>query len=166
MARIVVHALLLILVSGIAVNGAQGQEKKPLQHLKKDDPNTIYVNYSQDPACKSMYEKVVDNELARSRIKRKTLWDFNEVSLFVTVHCSEKDSGQGFIFTLSVNFGKLVPAEIESDRSFIIVYWEPGQFGSYGVSTYDSEGTQMVRNYLRNAMEDALTDYLKANFDL
>lgn len=166
MARIVVHALLLIFASGIAVNGAQGQEKKPLQHLKKGDPNEIYVNYAQDPDCKSMYEKVVDNELARSRIKRKPLWVFNEVSLFVTVHCSERDSGQGFIFTLSVNFGKFAPAEIEADRSFIVAYWEPGQFGYYGVSTYDSEGTQMVRNYLRNAMEDALTDYLKANFDL
>ena len=166
MVQILVHVLVLIFVSGLVVEGAQGQAKKPLQHLKKDNPNEIHVNYSHEPDCKTSHEQVVDNELAQSRIKRKPLWNFYELVLFVDVRCSETVPGREFLFMVTANFGRFEPAEIVADRSFIIVYLEPGNFGSYGISTQGSKGNRTVRDALRNAVEDALTDYLTVNFDL
>lgn len=116
--RIVIHALILILASGMVVEGVQGQLEIPTVHLKKTNPNELYVLFSQLDDCEGSYEQVVNNELVQSRIKRAEDWEINELLLIVDVICMPLDITSSIIYDPDVKFGGY---RLSS-------YWQPNEF--------------------------------------
>lgn len=143
-----------------------GQTGKPQQHLIKENPNELYVFYFQDSECVGTYESIIDTELAQSRIKRKSYWEYEELQLHVEVGCLKRDSGIGFVFVINVAFGKPIRAEEGVTPGWVRTFYEPFNYGTFGIVGNDGRTQQFIRNSLRGSMEKALTDYLKANFDL
>lgn len=163
--RIVVHALILTIAWGMQIESVYGQSKFSKGHLKKYNPNELWVVFVQEDDCKGSYEQVIENELARSRIKRKTSWAYNELSLEVIVRCITSNSD--VFFTVDVHFTKNeLPTDPKpGEYDFVTLHYMPG-YGRYGVSSNDKEGEYFIKNTLRESIEEAMTDYLKVNFDL
>ena len=150
------------------VQGAQGQETQ-LGHLKKDNPNELNVMFAQNEYCLGSYERIVNNELIKSRIKK--LVEFAEMNvpiLWVSITCTPMDSGTGLIFNIDVDFVRRVPAynPQPGELSWTIITHSPS-YGNHGyIRDSATETEQFISSALRGFVENALSDYLRINFDL
>lgn len=136
---------------------------EPKWWMKNEDPNSLYFHYSQDRLCPGSYEDAVAAALVRSRIKREEHWIPGELVLYVNVVCMATKPASGFAYSIDVRFGRFFinpkdPTDIE------IALYGPSNYGVIGTSSKD--GGRFIRDTVRNSVESALTDYLKANFDL
>lgn len=149
------------------VEVAQGQSDLPIGHLKKTNPNNIYVNYFETEDCGASFEQVINNELAQSRIKREEFWNHDELMMLVHVKCMPLSNRPSIVYIVDVSFGKFIrPVNRElNELNFLPVIFED-RYGVFGITSDDSEGQQFLRNAVRDEVEKALTDYLKVNFDL
>ena len=156
---------LLVCVAG----NVQGHER-PLGHLKKDNPNELVVLIGQGENCGDSYERIVNNQLIKSRIKK---WEeaigIDIPFLWVSVKCMRLKSGSGYIFKIETAFVRQVPAwnRQPEERSLTTITHKP-EYGSYGFSSGISttENEQFISNTVRECVENSLADYLKTNFDL
>lgn len=163
--RIVIQALILIVAGGMVGEDVQAQTKKPLQHLKKENPNELYTSDIQSNDCVGSSESVLDAELTQSRIKRAPGWRYDELYLEVYVSCLKDDLGRGLTFNVFVAFGKTIRAEDDAEPSWVRLYYEPFAYSTLALTGNDG-AAQYIRGVVRDKVEEALTDYLKANFDL
>ena len=149
------------------VEFAQGQSDFPMGHLKKTNPNSIFVSYIEADDCGASYEQVVNNELAQSRIKRKEYWEYDELMMRVKVNCMSLNNLPSIVYIVDVSFGRFMrPVNREpNELTFLPVLYQ-NMYGEFGITTDNSEGQQFLRNSIREEVEKALTDYLKVNFDL
>ena len=158
--RIGVAVGLVVTVTACLIGGTlEAQTNKPIGHLKKEDPNELFVFYAQNGECPGNYESVVNAQLAQSRIKKGIGWKYKELLLWVNIKCVDVSELIGY--SVSIYFGELIPSESGAERNFIFRAYEPDRYSSFGLG--DDE---YLRNVVRNYVEIALTDYLKANFDL
>ena len=122
----------------------------------------------RDDDCNGSYERVVENELVQSRIKRKEeLPEFREVFLDVRITCvavDEKDRDYQ-VYDVTVRFGEVVPVTDHKpdEYSFMFMYFAAFGYANTGISP---TAEMKITNTLRSNVESSLADYLKANFDL
>ncbi len=159
-----VSALLFIALS-LSLAAAR-VDAQPREYMKKPSPDELYVSFSQDSECPWPLEHVVDGALVRSRIRRKPQWTFGETVLFVRVNCVGASNGRVFAYSMGVSFGVFVPAEADAQRLIDEVKINPDAYSSYGTGISNDSGRQFLENSLRERIERALVDYLRANFDL
>jgi hypothetical protein len=123
--------------------------------IKSPNPNELAYYAGVDEDCladKSIISNTIEGVLIRSRVKPSVaFYENNRTYLSVTLNCLEPENGK-HIFTLSIHFGKLNPKpSILFDKSY-------GFFGA--------GGKEFIIQNLKISTEQAVTDYLKANFDL
>ena len=80
--------------------------------------------------------------------------------------CSPVATGRPYIYSISAGFAEIVKVERQTGRVLAIVYHKPFSYGVYGTTSSRDDVEETVRRALRKTVENALTDYLKANFDL
>ena len=144
---------------------------------KKTGPDSLYVLYAQSGNCPgSSYEDEVDGELVRARIKPTSslFGAFNRLFLKVNVRCLEEQDRPGnYLYEYDVYFAELASDDdIISSRAqrlfepFIAGYflrlYDPS-YGSFGQTGNKRSAESVIRESLRDAVSNALTDYLKAN---
>ena len=123
--------------------------------FKKDNPNELAYYAGSDDDCPIDDERVrdiVEGVLVRSRIKPLggTEWTSAPLYLSVMLNCMKLE-GNNPIFTMRIAFGKLIPIPILYDHSF----------GYFGTRPKD-----FIESRLKDRVENAITAYIKVNFDL
>ena len=163
--RIIAAAVLLVAFA----YPAAGQTENP-SPLKVENPDTIKVAYLQEPDCPGTEDSInemIDGLLVRSRLKRSNvpfdMWMGNPISLVVLTECGRSEQGH-YIYSASAGFREAVMIERSSGKVLAYVFHNPFSYGRIGMGSDDYKET--VRTAVRSAVERALTDYLKANFDL
>ena len=126
--------------------------------LKDDKPEEMYATAIGAEGCphsESEIEEILHGLLIRSRIKPSAEWNSGEVLLTVRLRGIE-DSGL-YTYSLEVElarwhvvFGAIISTTIMGD-----------DYGSYGRDTKSG-----ITRIVKESAENALTDYMKANFDL
>ena len=160
--------ILGLIVSLCMTGNVQGQVKNVLvAHLKKPNPNELYVSYWQGDDCEDSYEQIVYNELTQSRIKRLEEWDYDVLYMDVDVHCMKlpKRPNQ-LVFSIDMHFAVDAREPVAKPGTFVVSLLYRPDYGNFGITTNDYEGQTLLRNILRECVEKALVDYMKANFDL
>jgi hypothetical protein len=122
--------------------------------IKSPNPNDLayYANADEDcPINSSAISNIVEGVFTRSRIKPSSrFYEKNRVYLNVLLDCLERgDAHPVFVFT--IQFGKYKPVPILFDRPYSV----------FGIGDKES-----MSQALKTKTEDAITDYLKINFDL
>ncbi len=151
-----------------ATADATGQHEIPTGHLRKSDPDELYVAFFEESECGVSLETILESELAQSRMKRKEFWNYNELLLYVRIRCLPLDrSPPRTVYSIEIEFGEFTyPTNKQKDEySFLETYYEP-DFGTFGITSNDEVGRQFFRNGFRESLERALLAYLKVNFDL
>ncbi|MYB62832.1 MAG: hypothetical protein F4X69_15855 [Gemmatimonadetes bacterium] len=166
--------LLAVLIAAVTLPAA-GQEKQPsIKHLKKSDPDVLFMGTSIDNSCpgtERSYERIVEGEMLRARIKRTSIWNWYEIALNVNVSCHRDRSQRGTMevltYSIFVTFLVFYPVEdpAPDELDFRQVVYLPSYVGSgLSVNHDNAEEERVIHANLRNAVTNALTDYLKANF--
>ena len=136
------------------------RERIVRRHLKKENPNELWVSYYQSEDCPGSFDQVIDNEMTQSRVKqvypdRIT----NTLILNVDIACLPFDDDRRFVFELDIYFFRWVEFLYVEERYL-------PDYGTIGYAPKNSSGEQYLTNALRTKVEEALTDFLKINFDL
>ena len=156
---------LIMSVSGFV----QGQEETPLGHLKKDKPNELFLSFHQDEICGDSYERIVNNELTQSRIKRMEEPPENGIPFLSVVIACTGDK-KNTVFSIVVTFQRKVPAWNQRPdkwiKSWTFISHHPGYSKHGYIRDTPEERGRFISNHLRDTVEDALSDYLRINFDL
>ena len=159
---------MIILVMTIAVcmivETVEGQLSNPIMHLKKENPNELIVSYFEADNCTWDFASVIDMEMVKSRIKRKTALEFNTLLLDINLSCLETKLGT-VAFSIEMAFGEYIITEPGDDLGMMFRGYDPFTYGLLGAVGKDN-AEYFIRNAIRDRLEIALTDYLKANFDL
>ncbi len=162
-----IASVLLAMAFGVTASHVGAQ---PREYMKKPSPEELYVAFSEGIQCPVPLEHVVNSALVRSRIRRKPTWVYDETVLFANVRCMETRSLNGrvtgLVYSVDVSFGAFVRSEPGAEYSFDPVRIDVGKYGAMGTTSLDDPGRQFLENSLRDQVESALVDYLRANFDL
>lgn len=126
--------------------------------LKKEKPNELAYKVRVDPNCPITKEKVVsivEDVFVRSRIKplggNLYMYMFAPVYLKVTVNCLKLEASNP-VYINAIYFGNY--------SEYVPTLYDH-LLGNYGIGPVDAIETNIKAN-----VEDAITAYLKANFDL
>jgi len=131
--------------------------------MKKKDPNELVLFLKVGEECPFTFDEgwnIVSGVLTRARIKtliRELNVSYPPPFFQVLVACTSVGT-DGYIYNLEIDF--VGPAQTH-DKTYYLARW-----GSYGSGVYGQGSSANVRQVLRNKVEDAITDYLGANFDL
>ena len=151
-------------------------EYEYLKRLAKENPDELYVRYFQDAECtisEEAVESMIDGVLTRSRIKRLAYYDWpvrgyrdrtggdfglDQLFLVVEANCiNDNDRG----FSIMVRFADVVNRHPSLEFKREMYHTRP--YGSLGTHNNSSD---FLKDAIKSGVERALTDYLKANFDL
>jgi len=129
---------------------------EPQEWMKKENPNELGVVVGADPKCGPPgLESLVHGVLTRSRIRPVSVSDTPELYLSVAVACFEISTQEGlYSYTTKIHFGT------RGVQSVFMLYGFP-DYGAVGVG-----GSDFIGNAVKSSVEEAITDYLHANFDL
>lgn len=132
----------------------------PQDWMKQDNPNELgkFVAVANDDCSITQEElnKAVDGEFLRARIKPVTSFSLHlNVELTCIKVKNMNNSVLGVAMNYRVMFGTLKGASFVS--------YEAATYGNLQISS--SESKEYRLNSVRNAVSNALTDYLKANFE-
>ncbi len=147
---IITAALLLFACSAIA----EVPEWLPTV-IEKDSPDELAVFVYSDENCPTTLEEtteIVQGVLVRSRVKPVGLDADKDLFLDVTMYCL-KPAKTNPVFVFSVNFSSITEDGVPIAYDF--------DFGTIGMGKKEN-----VETTLRSLVEDAITVYLRANFDL
>jgi hypothetical protein len=106
-------------------------------------------------------------EFAQARIRRSEGHITGDLVVFLQTNCytiNLETSTIGRVMAFSVHLGKVLGDDGVHD-SDLVVYPFSGQSGLRTAGT-DVSGVQYFQQAVQDALEQLLTDYLKANFDL
>jgi hypothetical protein len=129
----------------------------PEPWMKKNNPEELFYNVAVDDDCplsENSLNSVVGGVLTRSRIKVKD--GFEEGELVLTVNLACVDDGEVDIFDVTIRFDRL---SIRGDE--LIACHVFSDYGTFGQGRRD-----FIQTSVKEGVENALTDYLRANFDL
>ena len=127
----------------------------PAPWLTKDNPEELSysVTLARDSVCGIEYQSVtglLDNAFIRSRLRNNHRID--QLTLSTTIECTRR--GSMLLYYVAVEFARV------NEAGVFIRYGERPQFDL-------RMGTeQELVASIKSLVESALTDYLKANFDL
>jgi hypothetical protein len=157
-------ALLLVLkLPGVV---AQAQSEFPSAHLKKSDPNDLYVAVRQEGNCELTYGNVVDEVLDRYRVTPLPCTFTDELGLSIVVRCLSLIPHPGLSFFVEAKFARLVPAvDSQPGEAEVILIYYASEYERLGVVHDNSTGEQEVTDAIREVVDEALSDYRKANGD-
>ena len=145
--------VLLMLFSHQAAHGADDPEWLKTA-FKKDNPNELayYAGTSDDsPIDDERVGDIIEGVLVRSRIKPLAdAWTSAPLYLSVMVNCVKLE-GNNPVYQMEIAFGKRRPIPILYDHNF----------GNIGIGSKD-----FIESILKDKVEDAITAYIKVNFDL
>ena len=160
--------LAVLIIAGGSEAGQENDQDDPyLERLHKSNPDSLFVDYGQFECSISeeAVETMIDGILTRSRIKRLTKdeWvetvGFDQLFLDVSVSCNDKT------FSVGVRFADMMRRHLTTDGwygpSRLMYHTRP--YGSFGLWGSDNE---YLIGQIKAGVERALTDYMKANFDL
>ncbi len=155
---IAILAALLVTMTWTAV----GQDS--LEHLEKTEPDHMFAWVSignECPGSEETYNNIVEGELVRARITRTTgNWPPDgELHLYSYLNCLDSAEGRITVYHLTVRFSRAFDQEAYPSA---IVYFAPN-YGYLGVAPMD-EARTIILDAMRNGVNRAITDYLKANF--
>ena len=166
------NLMALLLVATCAYPATIAGQSSVTERLKRDNPNQLYVAYYQSGECpftEASIESMIDGLLVRSRLKPISMeeWqmDLIRFNLNVRVSCDD-DNFPPYLFNVSTRFSEIVTLQKPLGPVAVLMDHIPGydRHGTYNAVTELSN--PFVRNFIRDSVEDALMDYLKANFDL
>ena len=126
------------------------------QAIKVDNPNQLAYWVFVDEEClttKEGVEEIVEGVFIRSRIKpmKNAIYGNGIIYLDVYIACLKREE-DWFVYEISVYFARRVPVpSILFDRSY----------GSLGIG-----GDTNIAAAIKERVEIAITEYIKANFDL
>jgi hypothetical protein len=153
-------AIIAIAVLSAPLSNAVAAEtpKWFLDAIKVDNPNelaVLAVPNEECPITKAELNKIVSGVLIRSRVKPLTgdAWYQNSLYLKVKLGClrkSETTRSQGY--SLNINFGNALVKQM-----YLYTY----DYGSLG-----PQGKAGMTSVIKQHVEAAITDFIKANFDL
>lgn len=166
--------LLALLVIATYVGFPDNVSGQPwIERLKKENPDQLYVAYSQFGKCpfeEPSIRTMIEGLLVRSRLKQTSYaeWVSQEPNLFqldIGVHCDD-DEEAPYLFLVDTKFEEYVTVQRPAGSMQVFMSHFPGyaRWGTFNPRTKQSDNH--LRNTIRESVEDALTEYLKANFDL
>jgi hypothetical protein len=149
--KVLLASILLLLSSAIA---AQEEPDWFLQAIKSDTPGDLahYIYVSEE--CSFTEERVksiVEGVFIRSRIKPIDNFGDKPIHLEIAVECLPLE-GTNPIYSFSVFFSRYNPRP-----SIYYAY----NFGTFGIGEIDD-----ALQSIKGSVEEAITAYIKANFDL
>lgn len=160
---------ILMLAAPVPETMAQaGDSPSEFWYLVKDNPEEIYVLESSDDACPGApYTDVISSEFKQSRIRPIMIGPIpdNELSLIVSVSCTERNDLSAFVFRFDIRFGKFLESPIKESDGTAVMQFISSHGNTYGIVS-KKRASQNLRYELREVMSNHLADYLKANFDL
>ena len=142
-----------------------GQVNGQTADLQKSNPGELHVLFLFDNQCpnfKREYQKIIDGELVRARIKESTTWPrIGELYLTVDIDClsiEDRDGRKtGWFYLVERSFKVFSTGpDILLTHNRILGY-------SMGGPSPRHDAAREIRRALREAVADILTDYLKAN---
>lgn len=137
--RIVRNVLVFTLMIGLQATYGQSKEL-PQGHLKKPNPNELYVSFYQEDDCWGSYEQIVTNELAQSRIKRTESWSYDELLLTVNISCLPLGNNLSVVNYIQVEFGRYTfPVDWQPDEYSFLRFTYDYNYGGIVSTSKDSE---------------------------
>lgn len=163
--KVILYVLtVLILFALIIVTQRVAEAQEDNDHLQKTRPEMLYtfVNTAGCPFENDEAKAEVDGVLVRSRLKPidREAWltdDSMDLSLVVYVNCG------GGLYHIQVTFSDVVTVLKPKGLIPMVAHYEPIR-QSYG--TMNDYESKKVLGIIRSTTEDAITPYLRANFDL
>ena len=140
---------------------------EPQGWMKKADPNELYLLNYLGAACPHELDDLTSANrgvLTRSRIrtadvKEPKIGNENGIGLLVRLECYPTEISGSYIFSTSVEF---ISRTVETNGWDIPVRFLYGSdYITIGIETQPEIMDAVKRN-----VEDAITDYIEANFDL
>lgn len=133
---------------------------EPESWMEKEKPDELNVSVRVASYCEVTKQQIVEltsGVLTRSRIKFMT--ESADLNMMVDLQCNSYQLAEGHvIFAIDVDFVR--PVEVNGE-----LFWaRMGPAADYAM--YGVEKTSEVLPAVREVIEEALTDYLRANFDL
>ena len=127
------------------------------QALKVDNPNQLayWVEVGKNcPVTQKEVENLVEGVFIRSRIKplKEGVFDSGVIYLDVGLVCNGVSSNHIDSYVSKILFGRIVPTP---------AVWFQGEFGTVGRGSKD-----FMVGAVKGSVEAAITEYIKANFDL
>ena len=113
--KTIVSILMVVVASLVMTKAVQGQTSSNKNHLRKANPNEIWVYYTQEDDCVGDYEQAMEAALVQSRVKRKEGLNRDETVLHVRLACMALSNEQNLVFNLDVYFGKVELIDVEPD---------------------------------------------------
>ena len=154
----------ILLVAFLAMSGqsttvaAAELPKWYLDALKVDNPNQLAIYAEADGDCpitKNEMKEIISGVLIRSRVKPLTgdEWSIHSLYFEVILNCFKKKPNEQLqIYALNAHFGNF---------SLNPPVWYQWPYRSFGRD--EKEGLKSV---IKSRAEEAITDFIKANFDL
>lgn len=164
MTRTKLVILALVFLSNQVVGVALAQKEFPSAHLKKPDPNDLYVSVRQEGNCSVSYRYVVDEMLDKYRISPLPYTFTDELGLSVVVRCLSLAPHPGMSYFVEARFARLVPAmDPQPGEAEVILIYYASEYERLGIVHDDSAGEQETTEVIREVVDEALTDYRRAN---
>ena len=130
----------------------------PQPWMERENADELLVDFSEARCPTGAYGSIIESVLSGARIRQATQVDQDTFYLRVKLHCFPVEGGEvGFAYQFNVTFG------IYQD-SVRLLYED---YGSDVIGTLPpgTPGVLFLENRLRTAVEEAISDYLQANFD-
>lgn len=166
--------LVLLVMSGCAIASGQESYDTPIaEKLKRENPERLFYWLSIDEECpvvKTDIEKMTAGIFVRSRLQQPSFASWyilpNQFELRTVVDCNDNDGV--ILYYIMTRFREKVTVR-KSDGPLRVRMDHIEDYGSSGM-LYDpdygrADSRDTVRNAIRESVEDAITDYLKANFN-
>jgi hypothetical protein len=135
------------------------EQKWFLDAIKVDNPNQLaywLTNGDSCPITKKEVQKIIEGVFVRSRIKPLSEQIFNPglIHLSIYLDCIKRTGPNDlYIYDLDIQFGQYNP--------YPAVLFNATGFGRMGIQ--DKEG---IANDIKSSAENAVTVFIKANFNL
>ena len=176
----VIQIILIVTIPGLALGqsiheyGGNPPElfegSEPPSPLLKENPNELAFYYDQSDDCPGMSSNMVEMiEGLFTRSRLKTVPPFRSERDFHLVVLVECASGTRITYDVNIGFAQQVMIHTPRGQIKAEMIYRPFYYGAYGyvtASNSERENEQYLENGIRSGVEKALTDYLKANFDL
>ncbi|CAM4499576.1 Lipoprotein [Vibrio vulnificus] len=131
------------------------------QWMKREEPDSLglYSSVFGDcPFTNDALLKRIEGEFLRARVKANEDLSFN---ITVNTMCMDIESkggdNRGTAVSYEIRFGTIMPT-----GGFVL--YETPNYGSMLIGGNGTDSSQFFISSITNSVEDALTDYLKANF--
>jgi len=152
-----IRGRLLSLLAAAALLPAAGAAAAPFDYMRKSEADALYCMASVGRNCPlddAAVQAVIDDVTRRFSLTRLEKSSDREPLFYVELYCHRPDDGET-VYAVETGFAEWMG---DDDRQHLMKYaYYPYRSVGYG-------GAVDIRETLRRRIEDALEDYLAANF--